>query len=470
MKLNNKFLVALVALCLFAASCKKALEEQKPQASLDAPTAFANAASVRAGLFGIYSAAQGSTYWGLEYLIFADLAADNLTHVGTFPTFAQIANKQILPDNVNVANIYNQIYDGINRANTLIAAIPGVNDASLDKDATLAEARTLRAMMYFDLLRYWGGSPTGYNKANGAGVVLKLTPTLKANDAAATPRSAEAQVWAAILADLDYALGITSYPNRITNRAGKDAARALKARVQLYREQWADAEALATEVINSSRYQLVSTANYESIWLQKNSTESIFELEFNSADQNSIAFYYYTTGTGGRNEVSSSTSLRDAHETGDIRRAINYTTACTSCTPPYPAAKTRKYSRISTGDDNVILIRLAEIYLIRAEARARQAASGADIIAQNGVADLNIIRQRAGLTPFVSVSKDDIQMAILRERRVELAHEGHRWFDLRRYNMLSTTLGVTQPFRALWPIPQSEVLTSGGVIAQNDQY
>lgn len=469
MKLNHKFFLALFALSLFTVSCKKSLDEQKPQASLDAPTAFTNAASARAGLFGVYSALQSSTYWGLEYLIFADLAADNLTHTGTFPTFAQVANKQILPDNVNNVNIYNQIYDGINRANTLIAAVPGITDASLNKDATLAEARTLRAMMYFDLLRYWGGSPTGYNKAGGAGVVIKLTPTLGASDATPVARSTEAQVWTTILADLDFAIGVGTYANKITNRAGKDAAKALKARVQLYREQWAEAEALATEVINSSRYQLLSTANYENIWLQKNSAESIFELEFNSADQNSITFYYYTTTRGGRNEISASNSLRDAHEAGDIRRPVNYTADCPTCTPPYPAAKTRKYSRISTGDDNVMLIRLAEMYLIRAEARVRQAATGADASAISGLADLNVIRQRAGLTPFVSVSKDDILMAILKERRLELAHEGHRWFDLRRYNLIST-LGVSQPFRALFPIPQREVLTSGGVIAQNDQY
>jgi hypothetical protein len=191
-------------------------------------------------------------------------------------------------------------------------------------------------------------------------------------------------------------------------------------------------------------------------------------LDFNSADQNSIAFYYYPTTNGGRNEVSSSTSLNNAHEAGDIRKGINYTVA--SAGPPaIPAAKTRKFSRTATGDDNVILFRLAEIYLIRAEARVRQSATGAEAIAQSGLADLNVIRTRAGLTPLVSVVKQDILDAILKERRVELAHEGHRWFDLRRYNLIST-LGVTQAFRALWPIPQREVLTSGGIIKQNDQY
>jgi hypothetical protein len=466
MKLTNKFLmIPIAALGLLMTSCKKQLEDQQPQASLDATRGFSSASSIISGLYGVYSGFQSASYYGLEYNLFAELGADNLTHVGTFPTFAQIANKQILTDNVNVNNDYNAINININNANTILNAIPGVSDPSLNRDAITAELRVLRAMMYFDLIRYWGGSPTGYNKPGGKGVSIRTKPTLVEADAVPIARSTEAEVYTQILSDIDYALGVASYSNKITNRFGKDAANALKARVQLYREQWADAEILATTVINSGRYTLVSNANYANIWLTKNSSESIFELDFNSADQNSIAFYYYPTTNGGRNEVSSSISLNNAHEAGDVRKGINYTVAATGI----PAAKTRKFSRISTGDDNVILFRLAETYLIRAEARVRQSATGADPIAQNGLADLNIIRARAGLTPFVSVVKQDILDAILRERRVELAHEGHRWFDLRRYNLIST-MGVSQSFRALWPIPQREVLTSGNIIVQNDQY
>lgn len=469
MKVTNKFLIIPIAAAgLLMSSCKKQLEDQQPQASLDATRGFSSASSITSGLFGVYSGLQSASYYGLEYNLFADLGADNLTHVGTFPTFAQIANRQILTDNVNVNNDYNAIYININNANTILNAIPGVTDPSLNKDAISAELRVLRAMMYFDLIRYWGGSPTGYNKAGGAGVSIRTKPTLVEADATPLARNTEAEVYTQILSDIDFALGVASYPNRITNRFGKDAANALKGRIQLYREQWADAEALATTVIGSGRYTLLTNANYANIWLTKNSAESIFELDFNSADQNSIAFYYYPTTNGGRNEVSSSTSLNDAHEAGDVRKGVNFTVA--SAGPPaIPAAKTRKFSRTATGDDNVILFRLAETYLIRAEARVRQSATGAEPIAQNGLADLNVIRVRAGLTPLISVVKQDILDAILRERRVELAHEGHRWFDLRRYNLIST-LGVTQAYRALWPIPQREVLTSGGIIKQNDQY
>lgn len=440
-------------------SCKKELEAQKPQASLDAGKAFTNVASVRAGLFGVYNSLQSANYYGLNYNVFAELGGGNLAHVGTFPTFAQIANSQILTDNVNISDMYNTIYNGINNANTIIAAVPSITDAALDKDATLAELRTLRALMYFDLLRYFGGSNNGYGKTGGVGVSIKLLPTLTESDANPIARSSEAQVYTQILSDLDFAIGVTSFANKITNRAGKDVANAIKARVQLYREQWVEAEALATSVIGSTRYSMVSNANYGTIWSTKNSAESIFELDYNSADQNSIAFYYYTTATGGRNEISSSAGLNSAHEANDVRKEINFTTTA-------PVSKTKKFTRISTGDDNVILFRLAEIYLIRAEARVRQGT--AQKIA-DGLADLNVVRVRAGILPLVSVSQTDILTAILAERRVELAHEGHRWFDLRRYN-LTSTLGIAQAYRALYPIPQREVLTSGNIISQNTGY
>ncbi|MFC3559972.1 RagB/SusD family nutrient uptake outer membrane protein [Pedobacter jamesrossensis] len=412
--IKYKYLAVLFAAGTVLSSCKKELEAQKPQASLDASIAFTNVASVRAGLFGVYNSLQSGNYYGLQYNAFAELGGGNLLHVGTFPTYAQIANNQILTDNVNISDMYNTIYTGINNANTIIAAIPSITDAALDKDATLAELRTLRALMYFDLLRYFGGAPNGYGQAAGVGVSIKTSPTLTESDATPIARSTEAQVYTQILADLDFAIAAPTYTNKIVNRAGKDVANAIKSRLQLYRSQWVEAEALATTVIGSARYSLVSTSNYANIWLAKNSTESIFELDYNSADQNSIAFYYYTTATGGRNEISSSNTLNSAHEANDVRKDINFTIGAPNATPAIPAGKTRKFSRISTGDDNVILFRLAEMYLIRAEARVRQNTPAK--IAE-GLSDLNVIRTRAGLLPWFQFLKRMFLTAILAERK-----------------------------------------------------
>ena len=457
---NKTFLVLILSGTLLS-SCKKELESQKPQASLDAASAFTTANGIRGGINAVYSGLQSGNYYGLRYQIMADLGADNLSHVGTFPSFAQIANKSILPDNAEVTNMYNSIYNTINISNLIIAAVPTVSDASLVNANALAELRTLRALMYFDLIRYWGGSPDGYGKANGVGVSLNLTPTSSLTDAAPKARSTEAEIYTAIAADLDFAISVSTFPNKQSsvNRVGKDYANALKARLQLYRGQFADAETLASGLIASARYPMVSTANYGAMWTSKNSSESIFELEFNSADTNPLAFFYFTTTLGGRNEISSSTGLNNVHEANDVRKPVNF-----SVVPPL--SKTRKVIRIAVGDDNVILLRTAELFLIRAEARIRKA--NPDLI--GGLSDLNVVRTRAGLSNFVSLSNVAVLDAILAERRVELAHEGHRLFDLRRYNLTGSVLGVSEAFRNLFPIPQREVLTSGGIIAQNDKY
>jgi hypothetical protein len=100
------------------------------------------------------------------------------------------------------------------------------------------------------------------------------------------------------------------------------------------------------------------------------------------------------------------------------------------------------------------------MYLTRAEARAQQNnLTGA-------LADLNVIRSRAGLAPSIAVTQADILTAIIKERRLELAHEGQRFFDQRRVNQT----GITQTFRNLFPIPQAEILTSNGVVTQNPNY
>lgn len=462
----KKIIILFLLPVLLNTACTKILD-QKPQTALDPSIAFSTKEGVQAGLVGIYDVLQSGSYYGLRYFAFADLYADNLSHTGTFPSFAQIANKQLLADNVEVSNMWNTIYDGINRANNVIFYANAITDASFNKNAAIAEARALRGIMYFDLIRYFGGSPTGYNKPGGLGVPLYLTPTLKPTDAEPKARATEAEVYTAILADLDFAIANipVSNPN---GRLNRNAVIAMKARLQLYREQWDDAETLATTVL--SQFQalpnggLVAGVDYITLFTNKNvKPESVWELQFYTDDANSIAFFYYTGATGGRNEITTSSSLANAHEAGDLRKPINVSVASPG-PPPVPANKTRKYSRIA-GDDNVILIRLAELYLIRAEARARKAVP--DLAGAQS--DLNRIRNRAGLANTIAVTVQQLIDAIEQERRIELAHEGHRFFDLRRYNKLSSA-GITQTFRALWPIPQREVLTSNGIITQNPNY
>ena len=444
-------LVCVLVFTTFTA-CDKNIELE-PETALDGTAGFKTKQDVDAALIGCYSALQNANYMGLRYWALADMYADILAHTGTFPSFAQVANRSILADNVELRNMWQQIYIAINRANNVIASAPGVSDPSFNVNNAVGEARFLRAYNYFNLLIFYGGSTTGYNKAGGLGVPLVTAPTLTAADAAPKPRNTEAEVWALILEDLDFATQNLVNSNGV-GRVNKRVAQALKARVHLFREEWAQAEVAAGDVITTGGYTLIPGATYSDIYLKKNTAEAIWELQFDATNANSIAFFYYPTSLGGRNEMASTTSLRDAHEAGDVRQAVNYTTT--------PAAKTLKYTRVP-GDDNVLMIRLAEMYLIRAEAQARLNKL------PDAVTDLNTIRTRAGLGMASPSTADEVIAAIEKERRLEFAHEGHRWFDLRRYNKWST-VGITQEFRALWPIPQREVETSAGIITQNPGY
>jgi hypothetical protein len=464
----KKIIYTLLILSVAGTSCKKILE-QDPASSLDASTAFTTRQGVEAGVLGIYSTLQSGNYYGLRYWALADLYADVLTHTGTFPSFAQYGNRQLLPDNTENTAMWSAIYDGINRANNIIAAVPGINDPAFNKEAALGEARFLRALMYFDLVRAWGGSPNGYNQSGGVGVPLFTEPTLTPENAAPKARSSEADVYALINSDLDYAIANLTTTRR-SGRANVDVATALKARFELYRGNWAEAEALATTVIDKFKSAtafggLVPGNSYASLWTTQNVTpESLFELQFDATDANSIAFFYYTTSLGGRNEVSSAAALATAHEAGDLRLPVNVTTA--SSTPPVvPANKTLKYTRVA-GTDNYIIIRLAELYLIRAEARAKQGKL------PEALEDVNLIRRRAGLPNTTAASQDEILLAIEKENYIEFAHEGHRFFNLRRNNREDAVLGLTgqNEFRSRWPIPQREVLTSNQTIEQNQGY
>ncbi|AYA35592.1 RagB/SusD family nutrient uptake outer membrane protein [Hymenobacter oligotrophus] len=449
----------LLTLGFGTSSCEDALQVE-PRASLDAEAGLETRQDIEAGLLGAYDVLQSVNYWGLRYQLFADLGADNARHTGTFPSFAQIAQNQILPDNVEVTSMWNSIYGGINRANFIIQQAEKLNDPAFNKNQAIAEARALRAFHYMNLIGYWGGSPQGYGYAGGLGVPLRVVPTtnITGSEIAPIARASEAEVNALIRSDLDFAIANLGGSNKA--RITKAGALALRSRFELRNRNY-DAVINYTAQITGFSLEPV----YANIFTQKNSAESIWELPFDNVDSNSLAFFWFPSANGGRNEVDPATALPAAHESGDTRLPVNAVTAA-NATPVYPTGTTRKYFRVAAGDDNAILVRHAEVLLTRAEALAQNG----DLVPALGI--LNTVRSRAGLTPrATTLTKDQLIAAILQERRIELAQEGHRWFDLRRTNTVQAARAdVTQTFRHLWPIPQRELQTSPGVVEQNPGY
>jgi len=456
-KMLHKILL-LATSVVFLTSCEKVVEQQ-PETTLDATIAYNNRQGVEAGLLGCYNALQSTSYYGLEYWALTDMYAGVISHTGTFPTYAQYANRAVLPDNTNLTNTWNQIYNGINRVNTILVSAEAIADPAFSKTQAVAEARFLRALMYFDLLRAFGGSEQGFTKS-GRGLPIRTTPTLSPADADPIALSSESDVWKLINEDLDYA--IANLKANVSGRATANAAKALKARAALYTKDYATAETLATEVINALKGTGTGLASdYSTLFLSQNTKpESIFELSYDINNTNSIAFYYFPTAFGGRNEIGSSTTVV-AQPAADKRKATNVRLMGTT-------NKTFKYSRIN-GTDNVIIIRLAELYLIRAEARA--AKSTPDLT--GALADVNVIRARAGLDNSTSADAASILKDVYTERYWEFAHEGHAFFDYKRTGRLATALtgfSGANAFRAVLPTPQREIINSAGKITQVTGY
>lgn len=423
------------ALAFTAFSCN--VLDVEPQNSIPAEEAFKDKSGIERGIFGSYNSFQYLGYYGRTYSIFSDLAADNLAQPldGTAAEYREVDNNSILPENGSVAGIWSSVYDGINVANNVIEKVPAMSDMSTqEKNAALGELYFVRALNHFNALVYFGGVP------------IKTTPTIGINDLD-VPRNSVDQVYAQIIADLTFASEHLPASNSLKIRATKYAAVALLARVYLYQRDYAMASTMAGRVITEGGYTLLD--DYAAIFEGDGSAETIFEIDFTALDRNRIAEYNYPKTLNGRREVEPTQDLLDAYEIGDER--FNATIAFDGALA-YPI----KYDDLSTGADNFIVLRLGEMYLIRAEAEAR---NNGDITMIQ--ADLDAIRQRANLSPTSASSHPALLLQIEKDRRIELAFEGHRWFDLvRTGRALEVLPNVNSINQTLFPIPSSELQTN----------
>ncbi len=458
----------LLSLGLTVGSCEKAVNVD-PSNSISSDKGFTTKEDAAAGLLGAYDAVQASDYDGLAYPSIVGLIGNEIRHVGTFTTtYGVIGLNQVLPDNIQVGNSWNIIYNAINRANYVLQQTDRITDpAFTTKTTTLAEARALRAFHYMNLLALWGGNTQGYGYADGLGVPLRLLPTTTPADAAAIPRSTEAEVAKAIRDDLDFA--ILNLSIGTGSRITKSTALTLRARFELRMRNYADA-------LNFAK-QVPATPNFSGTTAELTGTtapDAIWQLLFSNTDQSQYAFYWYPS-PGGRNEFDPASSMTAAHPAGDKRLPINVVPATTNVNVggnPFTlrTGTTQKFYRTSTRDDAFNVVRYAEVALTIAEA----AAQTGDLT--TATTQLNIIRSRAGLAPTTAITAADLVTDILLQRRLELAYEGHYWFDLRRTNNVQSKLGSSNPttpnaynqvFRNLFPIPLREVTLTNGLISQN---
>ncbi len=442
----NKLFIYIAALLgiFLLVGCEDFLNVQ-PTDSIPAADVFKTKKGVDGALTGAYQIFHSASLYQ-DAQIFADLAADNLIHIGTKKEYRQISDNRILPENAYNEGLWGRLYDGINRVNNIIAYIDNVTDITLyEKDNILGQAYFLRAFHYFSLVKYYGGVP------------IKINPTLEAtDDELYCPRVSEDEIYRFIISDLLQAeLLLDGKPQNSSVRVSEGAVKAMLARVYLYNQAYDSAAMKAGQVLNMN-YTL-ETGNYASIFTnQDGNNEIILRIQFSEDDAvNEIADWTLPSGRfelAAYSNYDKTTSIASEFSINDLRKPITVvdTTELNYC---------NKYQDILTDKDHIILLRLAEMYLIRAEALNELV-----YVADGEAFDLlNAIRNRAGLTGLTSldlINQNAFRLAIEKERRLELAFEGHRLFDLKRtgrINNVLPNLGTLKGANWLFPIPQSEL-------------
>lgn len=445
--MKNIFIFSIIMLAIFSA-CTDLLDVE-PTDAVSADEAINDKVGVERAITGSYNALQLVGSYGRNQILVSDLPADNLRWSGTTQEYSQIDLNEIAADNGTVDGMWAAGYDGINRVNNVLYQIPGISDLSDDeRNIFTGEALFLRALFHFNLAGFFGGVP------------IKTMPTLDLSNLDQARNSHE-EVYNQVIADLVQAEGLLPAEMPV-GHASAFSATALLARVYLSQFQLtgnASYAALALEsadkVINEGGYSLMES--YADLFIPDPNSESIFEVVYDAQNSNRLAQYFFPRSLTGRYEVAPTEELIESYEEGDVR--LDASIAIDEENYPYGI----KYTDITAGTDRVYVLRLAEMYLVRAEARAY---SNGDI----GLikSDLDIIRSRAGLPAITAEDYPSLKLAIENERRHEFAFEGQRWEDLVRTGRAATVMGIEQKY-TLFPIPLSEMQTNN-LMTQNPGY
>lgn len=502
---------SLCLLSLVLTSCSDELDLQ-PLDRLTTDTFYKSRADFDGAIFASYSSMQDfwgtstetlgemGEFWKVSMVITDDVAAGSNADQKS----RDIDNLMLRSSDVPFAAVYTQIYEGIYRANLVLDRLGGDNElSSEDKSVLEAEAKFLRGWFHFQAMKMFGTPPLALEIVQGI-------------EGQALPNSSKTDLFAAILSDFsDAAIGLpASWDGLNTGRATSWAAKSFIGKVNVWKEDWSAAIAAFEDVVNNGPYYLMENYEDNFNYTKENNAESIFEIQYGGpfSDDNLWVFddthsedfkasqgvgrgWYWDASNGAPAGKlgwwSPTQSLVDAFEEGDIRKsAVLYQEGDTyytydgggQYTLPYNKEWSetnytlRKYrgpnntvsgNHASNGQadfDNERWFRFAELKLLYAEALIQ---GGGDLsIAEK---QINDIRNRAGLSDLPSGS--DLMEAMMQEKRVELAFEPHRWFDITRWGIGSQVFGSSWNDKfVVFPFPLSEIERSNGLLTQNNGY
>jgi hypothetical protein len=447
MQKNIKLLTRILPIVFLLVSCSDFLDVQ-PKDSVSDETTIVDKTSAQTAVRGIYRQLGDDDYYGALFQTIGYLSGDNIQWTGSQSIIQQFISHAVKADNTNIATVWSGIYSTINRANQVIDKLPGVNDATLtadERNALLGEAYFVRALAYFDLARTWGG------------VQLVVKATSNINDTKGLKRSTLEQTYAQVLKDLQTAEPLLP---ETTNRyrATRKTVWALLARFYLYQRNWEQAEVYSSKLIQDAKYRLLKP--YSAFFANNvvATDESIFEISYSATNINAHRGYWQPPANNGTRQWAPNDAFIALINNPAVGGNRNAAVAITNQGLWYG----NFYYR-SPATDPAYVLRIAEQYLIRAEARAQQNNL------QGALADLDAVRDRAGLTGSTAVSQNEILLAIENERRLEFAFEPHRWYDLVRTGRAGTVLGVTDERRYVMPIPAIE-LSADNALDPNPGY
>lgn len=312
-------------------------------------------------------------------------------------------------------------YKALMQVNNVYAIAQGMENSAM-RNKVLGECHYFRAYLHLCLVTRFGD-----------------VPLLKANTDDKVSRTPAAEVWGFIYDELNSAISLLGTPDEGYNYLSADAAKALKARVCLYTGKKKEAAEIAESLIADARYGLDS---FEKIFRAAPNKEVIFAFSCLNTDQSKIGisamFYSYNHPNSGSYSYAPADDVMTMYDAGDLRKEVSITTLDN-------LNFINKYPSGQKGTDPVVVSRLAEMYLISAEAQG----------VANGLDRLNELRQARGLGKVLPGTEAEFIEAILTERRKEFLCEGHRWYDLVRTGKAVEKLGIQQ-YQTLMPIPEQE--------------
>lgn len=407
--------IYIALLGLFTASCSNMLDIE-PHSAISPDGVTAN--DLSALRMGMYNKVMNSPTRE-SYILFDILGGNLMQSTGNAH---DLINGVLSSLNSLVSGNWNGYYNALYQVNNVLSIVDEL-PSSAERDMIKGEAHFFRAFIYHNLVMRWGG-----------------VPLQRKNTMEKLPRASKEEIWNFVLEDLNVAIPLLG-TSKSYYYVSKDAATALKARVLLYTGNKSEAALLAESLIKNGKYSLDS---FDKIFRKQANSEIIFSFECLQEESSitiSTLFYTYAHPNHGSYVYRPTNDVMGMYDANDLRKEVSIIEVGTdACINKYPSGQ--------TGTDPVVISRLAEMYLISAEAQGLQ-----------GLPRLNELRKKRGLAPVTPANEAEYLDAVLTERRKELLAEGFRYYDLVRTDKAVQELGLFE-YQCVMPIPGRELLNN----------